>query len=222
MVPIPSAERPMSSAHPGRVFNQDQVLSDADQVAAYSDQQLSNAAQAADESDQASADRDQLASDRDQASADVDHEAAVDLTDEQESAYQDAREERDEGSIERVESRSERARTTLEREGIAADRGQVAGEREARGRARDHRARLSSGPPSTSFSQQRLATATRLIAEGADLKEAAAWCDAWEQEAAHRGVPRGNDYWTLGTKWIAAERVTRQMPGEDSPQATPH
>src|SRR4029077_3008847 len=100
------AEAPqMSDAQRRRAFNPDQVLADADQVAAHSDQALSNAAQAADESDQASADKDQLASDHDQAIADVDHEAAIDLTPAQELAYEASREQRDEASIERDESR---------------------------------------------------------------------------------------------------------------------
>jgi hypothetical protein len=31
------------------------------------------------------------------------------------------------------------------------------------------------------------------------------WCDAWELEAAGRGLPKDGAYWTAGAEWIAAE-----------------
>jgi hypothetical protein len=42
------------------------------------------------------------------------------------------------------------------------------------------------------------------------LETAERWCDAWEFEAATRGLPRDRDYWTAGEEWIAAERAARR------------
>jgi hypothetical protein len=41
------------------------------------------------------------------------------------------------------------------------------------------------------------------------LEAAERWCDAWEIEAAGRGLPRDGAYWQLGAEWIAAERAAR-------------
>jgi hypothetical protein len=41
---------------------------------------------------------------------------------------------------------------------------------------------------------------------------AALACDAWQIEAASRGLPRDGDYWQLGQEWIAAEPAARR-PG---------
>lgn len=38
------------------------------------------------------------------------------------------------------------------------------------------------------------------------------WLDAWELEAAGRGLPRDREYWEIGETWIAAERAARR-PG---------
>jgi hypothetical protein len=42
------------------------------------------------------------------------------------------------------------------------------------------------------------------------LETAERWCDAWELEAAGRGLPKDSSYWDLGVEWIAAERAARR------------
>jgi hypothetical protein len=44
------------------------------------------------------------------------------------------------------------------------------------------------------------------------IAEAERWCDAWEIEATRRGLPKDGEYWTLGGRWIAAERAAKR-PG---------
>ena len=51
-----------------------------------------------------------------------------------------------------------------------------------------------------------------MTGSGIDLETAERWCDAWEIEAAGRGMPKDGDYWTAGAEWIAAERAARR-PG---------
>jgi hypothetical protein len=60
---------------------------------------------------------------------------------------------------------------------------------------------------------RRAATRNGLTDHGMALETAERWCDAWELEAATRGLPRErDDYWTVGKEWIAAERAARR-PG---------
>jgi hypothetical protein len=51
-----------------------------------------------------------------------------------------------------------------------------------------------------------------MTGSGMDLETAERWRDAWELEAAGRGLPRDSDYWQAGSEWIAAERAARR-PG---------
>lgn len=66
--------------------------------------------------------------------------------------------------------------------------------------------------PERIFQARRAAVRNTLTGRGMEPEKAERWCDAWELEAAGRGVPRDRDYWTLGTAWIAAERAARR-PG---------
>jgi hypothetical protein len=59
---------------------------------------------------------------------------------------------------------------------------------------------------------RRAATRNGLTDYGMSVEDAERWCDAWEIEAASRGLPRNADYWTLGEAWIAEERRARR-PG---------
>lgn len=52
-----------------------------------------------------------------------------------------------------------------------------------------------------------------LTGSGLPLETAERWCDAWELEAATRGLPRDGAYWQAGAEWIAAERAARRSPG---------
>jgi hypothetical protein len=36
------------------------------------------------------------------------------------------------------------------------------------------------------------------------------WCDAWEVEAAGRGLARDAPHWRAGAAWIVAERAARR------------
>jgi hypothetical protein len=66
--------------------------------------------------------------------------------------------------------------------------------------------------PERIFQAWRAAIRNTLMQSGIDEATANRWCDAWEIEAAGRGLPRDGKYWTLGGQWIAAERATRR-PG---------
>jgi hypothetical protein len=59
---------------------------------------------------------------------------------------------------------------------------------------------------------RRAATRNGLTDYCMSVEQAERWCDAWEIEAASRGLPRDFDYWTLGKAWIAEERKARR-PG---------
>ena len=66
--------------------------------------------------------------------------------------------------------------------------------------------------PERIFQARRDAIRNTLTGSGIDLETAERWCDAWEIEAAGRGMPKDGDYWTAGAEWIAAERAARR-PG---------
>ncbi len=53
-----------------------------------------------------------------------------------------------------------------------------------------------------------------LIIQGRGLEPDVAerWCDAWEAEAALRGLERDSDYWDAGKAWIDAQCAARKRP----------
>jgi hypothetical protein len=59
---------------------------------------------------------------------------------------------------------------------------------------------------------RRAAIRNRLTGSGMEEATAERWCDAWELEAAGRGLPEDGDYWRTGAECIAAERAARR-PG---------
>ena len=60
---------------------------------------------------------------------------------------------------------------------------------------------------------RRAAIRNRLIGNtGLDLEVAERWCDAWEAEAALRGLTRDGDYWDAGKLWIDAQCAARKRP----------
>jgi hypothetical protein len=60
---------------------------------------------------------------------------------------------------------------------------------------------------------RRAAIRERLIeARGLDRDVAERWCDAWDAEAALRGLTRGDDYWDAGKLWIDAQCAARKRP----------
>jgi len=59
---------------------------------------------------------------------------------------------------------------------------------------------------------RRAAIRNRLISGGKDPAVAERWCDAWEAEAALRGIERGSDYWEAGRLWIDAQCAARKQP----------
>ena len=79
--------------------------------------------------------------------------------------------------------------------------------------------------PERIFQARRDAIRNTLTGSGMSLEGAERWCDAWELEAAWRGLPRDGAYWTAGAEWIAAERKARRptsRPGrvKQQPRAT--
>jgi hypothetical protein len=66
--------------------------------------------------------------------------------------------------------------------------------------------------PERIFQARRDAIRNTLTGSGMPLETAERWCDAWELEAAGRGLPRDGAYWIEGGKWIAAVRAARR-PG---------
>ena len=62
------------------------------------------------------------------------------------------------------------------------------------------------------FQARRDAIRNTLTGSGVPLETAERWCDAWELEAAGRGLPCDVAYWRDGATWIAAERAAR-WPG---------
>jgi hypothetical protein len=59
---------------------------------------------------------------------------------------------------------------------------------------------------------RRAAIRNRLISSGRDPAVAERWCDAWEAEAALRGLERGSDYWDAGKVWIDSQCAARKRP----------
>ncbi len=59
---------------------------------------------------------------------------------------------------------------------------------------------------------RRKAIRDQLIGSGQDPKVAERWCDAWEAEAALRGLERSGDYWDAGKRWIDAQCAVRRQP----------
>jgi hypothetical protein len=66
--------------------------------------------------------------------------------------------------------------------------------------------------PERIFQARRDAIRNTLTGSGMPHETAERWCDAWEIEAAGRGLPRDSDFWTAGATWIAAEGAARR-PG---------
>jgi hypothetical protein len=61
--------------------------------------------------------------------------------------------------------------------------------------------------PDRIFPARRVAASKTLAGSGMPLKDAERWCDAWEIEAAGRGLPRDAAFWQAGAEWMAAERL---------------
>jgi hypothetical protein len=59
---------------------------------------------------------------------------------------------------------------------------------------------------------RRTAIRDQLIRSGQDPKVAERWCDAWEAEAAIRGLDRSGDYWDAGKRWIDGQCAARKQP----------
>jgi hypothetical protein len=59
---------------------------------------------------------------------------------------------------------------------------------------------------------RRAAVRNGLTDYGMSVEDAERWCDAWEIEAASRGLTKDSEYWQLGQSWIADERKARR-PG---------
>jgi hypothetical protein len=66
--------------------------------------------------------------------------------------------------------------------------------------------------PDRIFTAWRTATRNRLTDGGMSVETAERWCDAWEIEAAGRGLPKDGACWQAGWQWIEAERAARR-PG---------
>ena len=65
--------------------------------------------------------------------------------------------------------------------------------------------------PARIFQARRDAIRNTLTGSGMPLEAAERYCDAWEIEAAGRGLPRDGAYSTAGAEWIAAERKARRQ-----------
>jgi hypothetical protein len=68
--------------------------------------------------------------------------------------------------------------------------------------------------PERIFQARRASVRNTLTGSGMTLEVAERWCDAWEIEAAGRGLPRDAAYWQAGQEWIAAERAARAGAGD--------
>jgi hypothetical protein len=66
--------------------------------------------------------------------------------------------------------------------------------------------------PERIHAARRAAIRNTLTSSGMDEPTAERWCDAWELEAAGRGLPKDGACWRVGAEWIAAERAARR-PG---------
>jgi hypothetical protein len=161
----------------------------ADQTAAEADRTASVQDQATSAADSSAAMEDQRASDRDQAAADRAHGATPDVTPNMQRDYEIARDKRSAVSEGRQRSRSVRDHTSLLRRATAALRDRVS------------RPRLRSS-----------AIRRRLISEGVSAEMAVRWCDAWEGEADRRSLGHDDEYWSLGTQWIWAQRAAGRLP----------
>ena len=71
---------------------------------------------------------------------------------------------------------------------------------------------MSARRPERIHEARHAAVRNGLTDHGMSLETAERWCDAWEFEAATRGLPRDRAYWQAGAEWIAAERAARR-PG---------
>ena len=160
----------------------DQSAADADRTASVQDQATSAA-------DGSAAMEDQRASDRDQAAADRAHAAQHNVTPAEQGDYERTRAKRLAVSEGRQRSRSVRDHTSLLRRATAALRDKVS------------RPRLRSS-----------AIRRRLISEGVSADMAVRWCDTWEGEADRRSLGHDNEYWSLGTQWIWAQRAAGRQP----------
>ena len=66
--------------------------------------------------------------------------------------------------------------------------------------------------PNREHLARRRAIRDQLIGSGQDPKVAERWCDAWEAEAALRGLDRSGDYWDAGQRWIDGQCAARKQP----------
>jgi hypothetical protein len=62
---------------------------------------------------------------------------------------------------------------------------------------------------------RRAAVRNGLTDYGMPLEEAERWCDAWELEAAGRGLPKDAAYWEAGEAWMSEQRAKRRASGPD-------
>jgi len=165
--------------------------SDADQSAAEADRTASVQDEATSAADSSAAMEDQRASDRDQAAADRAHAAPHQVTADEQGDYEATRAKRQAVSEGRQRSRSVRNHTALLRRATAALRDRIS------------RPRLRSS-----------AIRKRLISEGVSPEMAVRWCDAWEGEADRLSLGHDDEYWSLGTQWIWAQRAAgRHLEG---------
>ncbi len=51
-----------------------------------------------------------------------------------------------------------------------------------------------------------------LTSPGLPLDVAERWCDAWEAEAALRGLARDDGYWDAGKLWIDRQCAASKLP----------
>jgi hypothetical protein len=66
--------------------------------------------------------------------------------------------------------------------------------------------------PERIYEARRTANRNRLIRECVTESTADAWIAAWEDEAARRGLKRGQAFWQVGWAWIRAERQRQARP----------
>jgi len=59
---------------------------------------------------------------------------------------------------------------------------------------------------------RRIAIRSALTERGMDPDVAERWCDAWDAEAAMRGLARDGDYWDAGKLWIDTQCAARKRP----------
>ena len=62
--------------------------------------------------------------------------------------------------------------------------------------------------PERSYQARRAAIRNTLTGSGMDEATAERWCDAWELEAATRGLARDRAYWTAGAEDPRGESIT--------------